>query len=126
MPIRGIRGATTVKKNARRAILEATSDLLSAIVRANGVKVEQIASIVFSVTRDLNAEFPALAARELGWEDTPLLCTNEIAVPGSLKKCIRILMHVNSPKGQKAIKHIYLRDAVRLRNGKAIKMEAKA
>jgi chorismate mutase len=117
MPVRGIRGAITVKSNNRRAIIEATGRLLSAIVKENRLKLEQIASVIFSATSDLNAEFPAVSARELGWNETPLLCTNEINVPRSIKKCIRVLLHVNTPRKQQAIKHVYLREATKLRNG---------
>lgn len=115
MPVRGIRGATTVKNNIREEILSATRDLLSEILKRNQLKVEDIASIIFTTTKDLNAEFPAAAARELGWEETPLLCTSEIDVPESLPKCIRILLHVNSDKKQSEVKHVYLREAVNLR-----------
>lgn len=115
MQIRGIRGATTVKNNDKKDILAATKELLAGIVKSNQVKVEDIASVIFSATKDLDAEFPAAAARELGWDETPLLCTKEIEVPGSLEKCIRILILVNSDKTQKEIKHIYLKDAVNLR-----------
>ena len=115
MQIRGIRGATTVKNNNKEEILEATRELLSEIVKNNQIKVDDIASIVFSATEDVDADFPAAAARELGWKDTPLLCTREINVPGSLPKCIRILMLVNSEKPQKDIKNVYLKDAVKLR-----------
>ncbi|MFC1510925.1 chorismate mutase [Candidatus Margulisiibacteriota bacterium] len=115
MPTRGIRGATTVKKNSREEILAATKELLSEILKANQLKVEDIASVIFSATEDLNASFPAEAARELGWQDTSLLCTREIAVPGSLPKCIRVLLLVNSDQPQKEIKNIYLRAAISLR-----------
>ena len=113
--IRGIRGAITIDKNSRKEILAATGQLLSQMVKANQVAIDNLASIIFSVTADLNAEFPARAARALGWGSVPLLCTYEIAVPGSLKKCIRILMHVNTPKKQKQMKPIYLKGAARLR-----------
>jgi chorismate mutase len=115
MSVRGIRGATTVKSNTREEILSATKELLSEIMKSNQLKVSEIASIIFSTTKDLNAEFPAAAARELGWEETPLLCTCEIDVPGSLPKCIRVLLHVNSENKQSEIKHVYLREAVNLR-----------
>ncbi len=115
MAIRGIRGATTVRANSRAEILGATRELLSAIVAANNLRVGDIASVIFSTTRDLDAEFPAVAARQIGWEDTPLLCTNEIAVPRSLSKCIRVLLHVNTAKKQGRMKHIYLKDARKLR-----------
>ena len=114
MPIRGIRGATTAN-NTREDIIAATKELLAQIVGANLLKIEEIASIIFTVTKDLNAEFPAVAARELGWDETPLLCNYEIDVPKSLPKCIRVLLLVNSDKAQKEIKHIYLKEAVNLR-----------
>lgn len=115
MPIRGIRGATTVANNKKEEIIAATRELLSEIEKKNQLNIGEIASAIFSSTKDLNAEFPAVAARELGWNETPLLCTREIDVPGSLPKCIRILLLVNSDKKQNEVKHIYLREAVNLR-----------
>ncbi|MEE8637523.1 MAG: chorismate mutase [Candidatus Margulisiibacteriota bacterium] len=115
MPIRGIRGATTVSNNAKEEIIAATKKLLSEIAKRNQIGIKEIASVVFSVTKDLNAEFPAVAARELEWNETPLLCTREIDVPGSLPKCIRVLLHVNTDKKQNEMEHIYLREAVSLR-----------
>lgn len=115
MPIRGIRGAVTSESNTREGILAATKELLSEIVKSNQLNIEDIASIIFSVTKDLNVEFPAVAARELGWNETPLLCTCEVDVPESLPKCIRVLLHVNSDKKQEEMKHIYLKEAVNLR-----------
>jgi chorismate mutase len=115
MNLRGIRGATTVSNNTQEEILSATKELLSEILLANKIKVEDIASVIFTATRDLNAEFPALAARQLGWEETPLLCAVEIDVPKSLKKCIRVLLQVNTDKAQRDIKHVYLKEAVKLR-----------
>jgi len=113
--IRGIRGAISVSKNTRDEIVSSTMTVLREMAGLNKIKVEDIASIIFSVTRDLNAEFPAIAARKLGWSGTPLLCTYEVDVPGSLPKCIRVLMHVNSGKTQSSIKHVYLKDAKKLR-----------
>lgn len=115
MATRGIRGAITVKKNENDAIVFATEMLLEKMVTVNRIKVEDIASIIFSVTSDLTKEFPAMAAREMGWLYTPLMCTNEIDVEGSLKKCIRVLMTVNSEKKQSAMKHVYLDEAKKLR-----------
>lgn len=115
MAVRGVRGATTVSINSKDKIMSATKELLAEIIKANQFKVEDIASIFFTVTKDLNAEFPAAAARELGWNDTALLCSTEIDVPKSLTKCIRVLLHVNTSKPQKDIKNIYLKDAVNLR-----------
>jgi len=115
MKVRGIRGAITVKANSSKEIISSTEKLLKEMVKANKIKVEDIASAIFSVTRDLDADFPAQAARNLGWSYTPLLCTYEIDVPGGLKKCIRVLLHVNTNKSQKAIKNIYLSEAKNLR-----------
>jgi chorismate mutase len=112
---RGIRGATVAEKNGSREIISASEELLSAMVTLNGVKRQDIVSIIFSVTKDLNADFPAKAARKLGWTLTPLLCTYEISVPKSLKKCIRVLMHVNTKKSQDAIKNVYIGEARKLR-----------
>ena len=115
MALRGIRGAITVKKNSRKEILSATRKLLKKLVAVNKIKADDVASIIFSTTKDLNAEFPAFAARELGWLFTPLLCTAEIPVPGSLKRCVRILIYLNTTKKQKQIKHVYLGGAKKLR-----------
>ncbi len=115
MLCRGIRGATTVEANSREAILEATAELLAAMVKANGIKPEDVASAFFTTTPDLNAEFPALAARRLGWNDVPLLCAHEMAVSGSLPMCLRILVHVNTDKRADQIVHVYLRGARVLR-----------
>lgn len=115
MVTRGIRGATTVAENSKKKIIEATRELLSQIVKENQLDIEGIASILFSTTPGLNAEFPAVAARELGWNDVALLCMQEIDVPGSLRNCIRVLVHANVEASQKEIKHIYLREAVNLR-----------
>jgi chorismate mutase len=115
MPCRGVRGATTVERNEREEILTATRQLLALMVRRNGIAREDVASAIFTTTPDLDAEFPALAARQLGWLDVPLLCGHELAVPGSLPRCIRVLVHWNTERSQKEIEHIYIRDAVRLR-----------
>ena len=115
MLVRGIRGATTVEANTKEAILDAAAELLSAIVDANQVQHDHVASIIFSTSPDLNAEFPAVAARTLGWTDVALMCGHEMGVPGSLPKCLRILMHVNTEQGLQDIKHIYLRGARALR-----------
>jgi chorismate mutase len=115
MLCRGIRGATTVEANSGEAILEATGELLAAMVKANDIKPEDVVSAFFTTTIDLNAEFPALAARRLGWNDVPLLCGHEMAVPGSLRMCLRILLHVNTDKTADQIVHVYLRGARVLR-----------
>ena len=113
--IRGIRGAITARSNSTRDIVDSTIRLLKEIVEVNKIKEGDIASVIFSATKDLNAEFPAKAARIMGWNDIPLFCAQEIAVPKSLKKCIRVLLHVNTGKTQKAVKHIYLEGAKALR-----------
>ena len=115
MPVRGVRGATTVGKNDREEILERTWELLRALVERNGIAPSDIASAVFSVTGDIDAEFPAVAARRMGWIYTPLMCTREIPVPGSLPLCIRVLLHVNTDRPQEDIIHLYLREARKLR-----------
>ncbi|MBI2913456.1 MAG: chorismate mutase [Chloroflexi bacterium] len=115
MLTRGVRGATTVEANSREAILEATRELLASMLKSNQFAVEDVASAFFTTTPDLNAEFPALAARELGWTDVALLCGHEMNVPGSLPMCLRILLHVNTDKPASAIHHVYLRGAAVLR-----------
>ena len=115
MYCRGIRGATTVENNDREEILSATKELLQLLIEKNALKQEDIASAIFSLTEDLDAEFPAVAARGLGWTDTALMCTREIPVPNSLQKCIRVLIHVNTDQSAEEIQHVYIRKAVNLR-----------
>lgn len=112
---RGVRGAITVESNTQEAILEATRELLQAMAEANGIQPADIASVIFTVTPDLNAAYPAQAARELGWRHTPLMCAVEIPVPASLPRCVRVLMHWNTEKSPEEIVHVYLRDAQTLR-----------
>jgi chorismate mutase len=120
MYCRGIRGAITANHNDREDILAATTELLQLMVNLNDLAVEDIASAIFTVTEDLDAEFPALAARELGWDEMALMCMREIPVPNSLGKCIRVLLHVNTTRLASEIQHVYLRDAVSLRPGFAL------
>ena len=115
MKVRGVRGATTSDSNSREDILLAAHDLITGIIDANEIVVDDVASILFSTTADLNAEFPAVAARNLGFTNTALECLVEMNVPGSLARCIRVLMHVNSDKQQIEIRHIYLKNAKSLR-----------
>ncbi len=116
MRVRGVRGATTASANTREAVLEATRELLQEVLRANEISdFEDIASILFTTTPDLTATFPAEAARELGMQLVPLLCASEIAVPGRLPSCIRVLLHINTTKALKDVVHVYLRDARALR-----------
>ncbi len=112
---RGVRGATSVESNTREAILNATRQLLALMIRRNQIDPLDVASAVFTVTRDLDAEFPALAARQMGWLEVPLLCGYEVEVPGSLGMCVRILVHWNTPNSQKEIQHVYIHKAVALR-----------
>jgi chorismate mutase len=116
MVCRGIRGATTVETDSPEAILTATRELLAQIVEANDVASEDIASALFTVTPDLKSAFPAEAARDLGWQQVPLLDAQEISVPGSLPRCIRVLVHWNTVKPQAEIRHVYLRGAASLRS----------
>jgi chorismate mutase len=116
MPTRGIRGATTVADNEAETILQATRELLEAIVKENAnMRPEDIGSAIFTVTEDLTATFPAQAARQMGWSMVPMMCAREIPVPGSLPRAIRVLVHWNTETQQSDIKHVYLRDAVKLR-----------
>ena len=112
---RGVRGATTSETNSSADILQETRRLLALMIRSNQIEAADVGSAIFSVTDDLTAEFPALAARQFGWMDVPLLCTTEIPVPGALGMCIRILIHWNTDKPPEEIQHIYLKDAVSLR-----------
>lgn len=114
---RGIYGATTAESNTREAILAATRELLEQMIATNNLRVEDIVSVIFSTTRDLNIEFPAVAAREMGWNDTALFCTHEMNVPTALDHCIRVLMHWNTPYSADKIVHCYLNRAVVLRPG---------
>ncbi|HLF71297.1 MAG TPA: chorismate mutase [Dehalococcoidia bacterium] len=115
MPCRGVRGATTVDANSRDAILAAARELLAEMVRANAIERDDVASAYFTTTPDLDAEFPAVAARDMGWTNVALMCGHEMDVPGSLRQCLRILLHVNTDRTQDEICHIYLRGAAVLR-----------
>lgn len=112
---RGVRGATTVDENTSEAILAATREMLFIIIRANGMMPEDVASAYFTTTTDLDATYPALAARQLGWYDVALLCGHEMTVPEGLPRCIRVLIHWNTRLSPKEIVHVYLRDARQLR-----------
>lgn len=112
---RGIRGATTADRNTAEDILEATHELLTTMIEANDLVADDVASIIFTTTPDLNATFPAIAARELGWTSVPLLCMHEMNVPGALDHVIRILLHVNTTKAPSELRHVYLKRARELR-----------
>jgi chorismate mutase len=115
MPCRGVRGATTAENNSREEILKATRQLLALMIRQNEINPADVASAFFSTTTDLDAEFPALAARQLGWLDVALMCSYELDVPGSLRHCIRVLVHWNTDKSASEIVHVYVKEAARLR-----------
>jgi chorismate mutase len=115
LPVRGIRGATTVERDAAQEIIDATRELLQELIEANRVDPAEVAGVWFTTTRDLTAEFPAIAARQLGWVDVPLLCGHEMDVsdtnPRSIPRCIRVLIQVNTEAPQSDMKFIYLRRA---------------
>ena len=116
MRVRGIRGAISVDEDASEQVLEATRELLQAILTRNDLaEFDDIVSAVFTTTPDLTSAFPAEAARGLGMSHVPLLCASEIAVPHGMPRCIRVLLHVNTEQSQEEIVHVYLRDAKRLR-----------
>ena len=112
---RGVRGATTVEGSAREQILTATAELLERMVQANGIEPEDVASAVFTTSPDLTAEYPALAARLMGWRDAALLCGHEMVVPGGLERCVRILLHWNTTLPATEIEHVYIQGAANLR-----------
>ncbi len=112
---RGIRGAITVASNTSEDILEATDQLLGALIALNRLAPDDIASAVFTTTPDLTATFPAIAARSRGWSDVPLLCSHEMDVPGALSKVVRVLLHVNTALGPREVRHVYLGAAKSLR-----------
>lgn len=113
--MRAVRGATTVEKDDAELVVEATMELLSTLAERNAFAHEQVVSAIFTVTPDITSEFPARAARELGWVDVPLLCAMEIATTRGLGHCIRVLLHVETDLPRSALRHVYLRDAAELR-----------
>ena len=116
MAVRGIRGATTVELDVPEQIHAATRELLEAILNQNGITdFDDIISAVFTTSPDLTSTFPAEAARAIGMRHVPLLCASEIAVVGGMPRCIRVLIHVETPRSPREVSHIYLRDAKRLR-----------
>ena len=123
MICRGVRGATTVEEDTPDAILRATRELLAIMIRLNNIQSADVASVFFTTTRDVVSQYPALAARQLGWMDVSLLCGHEMEVPGSLAKCIRVLMHWNTDTPQSEIQHIYLNEAQSLRPDKGLAQE---
>ena len=116
MVVRALRGATTVEHDEAGAIIEATVEVLRELLSRNAVAPEDVISVVFTATPDLTSEFPAVAARELGLSDVPLLCATEIAVPGAVPHCVRVLMHLNTRRSRAELQHVYLRGARHLRD----------
>ena len=117
MTVRGIRGATTIEQDTTEDVLTATRELLEAIFASNPeLKTADIASAIFTTTTDVISAFPAMAARQIGWDMVPMICTHEIPVPDSLPRCIRVLLHWNTEQKQDAIQHVYLHDAKSLRS----------
>ena len=116
MPCRGVRGGTTAEANTSEEILKATRHLLALMIRKNGIQPEDVASAIFMTTADLDAEFPALAARQLGWLNVALMCGHELDVPGSLRHCIRVLLHWNTDRSADQIVHVYIKGAAKLRS----------
>lgn len=113
--LRALRGATTASANEAHAIVDATERLLAEMIGRNDIAHEDLVSMIFTTTSDLSAEFPAAAARRLGLSDVPLLCAREIEVPGSVPRCIRVLMHLYSTKSSESMRHVYLEGAEQLR-----------
>lgn len=115
MPTRAIRGAAVAAENSQSAILETASELLRTIMVANALAPQNLISILFTMTPDLDAAFPTRAARELGWTDIPLLDAQQPRVPGDLERCLRVMIHCECERSTTEIKHIYLGEARRLR-----------
>ena len=113
--VRGLRGATTADANTAESILEATKELLTRLIETNNVDLDDIAATIFTTTQDLNAEFPAAAARQLGWEHIALMCGHEMSVPNAPDRCIRVLMLVNTDKAAQELSNVYVRGAENLR-----------
>ena len=115
MPVRAIRGAVQVDADEREAILEGTTELVSEVMTRNDLVPDDVISVIFTVTPDLTTEFPALAARKIGFHNVPLICAAEIPVPGAMPRVVRLMAHVETDRPRSAIQHVYLRGAVGLR-----------
>ncbi|MBV9380981.1 MAG: chorismate mutase [Streptosporangiaceae bacterium] len=113
--VRAIRGAVQVDANERDAILDGAAELVNAVMNRNDLTTDDVISVLFTVTPDLTAEFPALAARKIGFHDVPLICATEIPVPGAMPRVVRLLAHVESTRPRSEIQHVYLRGAAALR-----------
>jgi chorismate mutase len=112
---RGVRGATTASANTAEDILEATQEMVTALIELNDLSSDDIASALFTTTTDLTAMFPAMAARSFGWTEVPMICSHEMAVPGALTRAVRVLVNVNTTKSPSEIRHVYLKGARQLR-----------
>lgn len=115
MHFRGVRGATTVEEDSAEAIWSATRELLRLIISANEIEEDDVASVIFTTTPDLTAAYPAKAARELGWTEVALIGCQEMDVPGGIPRCIRVLIHWNTPKSNADLRHVFLKEAAKLR-----------
>ena len=115
VPVRAIRGAVQVDADEREAILEGTTELVSEVMSRNDLTTDDVISVLFTVTPDLTAEFPALAARKTGFHAVPLMCATEIPVPGALPRVVRLMAHVETDRPRREIQHVYLRGAAALR-----------
>jgi chorismate mutase len=113
--VRAVRGATQIDADDRDQILEATTELVAEVMSRNGLSTDDVISVIFTVTPDLTAEFPALAARKLGFHEVPLLCATEIGVPGALPRVIRLMAHIETGRPRSGVQHVYLRGATALR-----------
>jgi chorismate mutase len=113
--VRAVRGAVQVEANESAVILEGTTELVTEVMGRNGLSTDDVISVIFSATADLDAEFPALAARKLGFQDVPLLCCREIPVPSAMPRVVRLMMHVDTDRPRAEIHHVYLRGAAALR-----------
>lgn len=113
--VRAIRGATTSDNNTKEDIVEATRQMLVSLVEINDLRKEDVISAFFTTTKDLNTQFPAVAARKIGWTEVALMCSHEMFVPDAQEKCIRVMVHVNTDKSPQEINNVYLKDAVNLR-----------
>lgn len=115
MHFRGVRGATCAAEDSAEAIWSATRELLELLIEANGIEEDDVASVIFTTTPDLSAAYPAKAARDLGWTQVALIGSQEMNVPGSIPRCVRVLIHWNTPKSNAELKHIFLKEAAALR-----------
>lgn len=116
---RGVRGATTIEANTQEEVLKGTRELLALMIRLNGIEPQDVASAIFTTTSDIDAAFPAVAARQLNWSEVALMCGHELDVPGALRKCIRILVHWNTTKTSSEVCHVYIKGAAKLRPERA-------